>query len=421
MPRFFQAPEWRHVITDLETTTLTFLDRLAIDGRVDYDLNTPSQLSFRVPSASPEVNILHDDDFPFVAEGVRLCYSFRRDGSGQGGSAPWGVRHAGHVLLIEDEGDPDTAMSQVTVFDPWQYLYARPCVDDDGCALPPGQGYTHLAQPAAEIALYYLTNAITCSNLPFHPGIDAGVIYAGTAFYNGYLTDDSQPIDYNVQRGKSVGELFEDMAALGLLDFEFVPIYDPDNRPGYVSELNIYAQPTDDDAPRGHPMPDAIFSWDKPPRTLSGMNRRLDGRERANVITFFDASGTEVDGSPLSDQNSMDLFGIYHATQQFPDMPVNEGAYHWAVGQLLLRARGRRDVIPIASPQQPPLIWDEFFVGDRVPCYASSRLRQVVPSLDPNDGDGAYHRVVGITLELDPEEQMTEVRVQPEAEIFIDS
>jgi hypothetical protein len=410
MPRFFQPPDWRHVVTDLDSVTLTFLDRIATDGRFEFDLNTPAQFSFRVPSSSPEVNIPHDDLDPFLAEGNRLIYSFRREG----GTPPWVVRHAGFVLSIEDLGDAEAGRSECFVFDPWQYLYNRPCIGEDG--EPIGAfGEEWFNEPVANIALEYLRRTIIFHGLT---GIDAGTSWGGTADFNGFIAASTQAIDYNVPRTKTVGELWEDLCALELIDIELTPIYDITNRPGYLSEMNIYRQPGLVTQPRGEEQPDAIFSWDLPPRTLSRISRTLDGRDRANSITFYNRQGLEAGGSPLRDGDSITKYGEYWYEQQFPDQIKRAAVGRWARAQLSQRTRGRREVFPVPSPQQPPFLWSEYFVGDRVPVYASNRLRETIPTADD---DVPYERVLGITIELDPQETATEIRLSPEAEVTLTS
>lgn len=410
MPRFWQPPEWRHVVTTRFTETVTFLDRLATNVTVDYDLNTPSRLTGLVPSDNPEVNIEFNDiyDDPFLHEGTRFIYSFRQDDSGAGGTKPYGVRHSGIVLGMEDIGDPNVARSRFTVMDPWAYLYSRQVVDEDGLD-PVADGF-NVSGPVAEIALTLLKNTIDNYDTVH---IDAGEDWSGTADYAGFIADDTVSLtQYNIPRGKTVGEVWDDLCSLELMDIELVPIYDPLNRPGYLSEVNIYRQPGLVTQPRGEDKPQAIFSWDLPPRTLSSITRRLDGQSRANYVQFYARNGLAA--GLRTNPSSRAKYGDYQYEQQFPDQVNRDRANEWAAGQMAIRARGIREVIPLPSPQQPPLVWDEFFVGDRVPVYASNRLRGTLPTQDVSDGDGPYNRVVGITFSLDPQERMTEIRVMPE-------
>lgn len=400
MPRFYQAPDWRFLVTDLDSVAVTFLDRLASERQIEYDLNTPTEIMGIVPSASPEINILHDDGDPFLSEGNRLLYAFRRED----GTPPWVCRAAGPLLLVEDTGEPEVSRTQFTAVDPWGYLYNRLCVDADG-DLPNENGLRWTNTPVGEIALQLLKNTIVNEG---SVGLDAGTTWGGTASYGGYINGSTTAIKYVVDRGKTVGEAWEDLCATELMDLEVVPIYDPVNRPGYTAELNVYKQPAPALQPRGQERPDAIFTWKKPPRTLSGISRKLNGRERANWIQFYTRLGSVRAGTQI-DAASIAKYGQYDFTQFFPDQIKKNRAEEWSIAQLNLRRRGVRSVSPIPAQQQPPFLWDEFFVGDLVPVYAPNDLREKLPMADAPD---VYERVYGITISVsDGTEIISDVRV----------
>lgn len=401
-PRFYTAPNWRYVVTDLSSISVTFLDRIASDRRIEFDQNTPTAITGVVPSDEPEINILHTDGDPFLSEGNRLLYAFRRDGpEGQ----PWTIRAAGIVDEVEDNGELEVARTTFTAHDPWGYLYSRQCVNAAG-ELPGPLGFEFFAAPVGEIALTLLRNTILNAGTVH---LDAGVDWGGTINYDGFIADTA-PIDYTLERGKTVGEAWEDLCATGLLDLEITPVYDIDERPGYVGQLNVYSQPPDTGQPRGQERPRAIFSWAKPPRTLSGIRRHIEGRQRANWIQFYTRYG-QVPAGLLDDADSIAKYGQYEYVQFFPDMVDGDRVTEWATSQIDLRKRGIRSVTPLPAQQQPPLLWDEFFVGDLVPVYAPNKLRETIPDADaPN----VYKRVYGITIDLtDPDayEVISDVRV----------
>ena len=402
MPRFYTPPNWRFVVTDLASVAVTFLDRIASDRVIEFDLNTPTELRGLVPSASPEVNILHTDDDPFLSEGTRFVYGFRREGPvGQ----PWVIRAAGLLDEVTDKGETEFSQTSFTARDSWAYLYSRQCVHENG-ELPDEEfPMTFLATKVGEIALQLLKNTIDNAGSVY---LDAGTAWGGTLNYAGFIAD-TQEIDYVVQRGKTVGEAWEDLCATGLMDLEITPIYDIDDRPGYIGELNVYSQPPDTGQPRGEQRHDAIFSWDNPPRTLAGIERTLRGKDRANAIQFYNRRG--VPAGLLEDAASLTKYGRYEYVQFFPDQLDKTRVGEWAAAQLNMRARGIRSVAPLPAQQQPPLLWDEFFVGDLVPVYASNRLREKIPDTDAPD---QYQRVYGITISLtDPDalEVISDIRV----------
>ncbi|MDF2751656.1 MAG: hypothetical protein K0S82_38 [Gaiellaceae bacterium] len=402
MPRFYKPPNWRFVVTDLDSIAVTFLDRIAANRVIEYDLNTPTSIAGVVPSTTPEVNIAHTDGDPFLAEGNRLLYAFRREGPvGQ----PWVIRAAGTILDVDDRGAELFSSTTFGALDPWGYLYSRQCVDNQG-ELPGELGLQFFATEVGEIALQLLKNTIAAAG---SVRLDAGTAWGGTLSYDGFIAT-TPAIDYNVQRGKTVGEVWEDLCATGLLDLEIVPIYDIDERPGYLGELNVYSQPPDTGQPRGVARPTAIFAWDKPPRTLAGIGRQIRGNERANWIQFYTRYGQLAAGL-LEDTASITKYGQQEYVQFFPDQIEKDRVESWASSQLAIRKRGLRSVSPLPSQQQPPLLWDEFFVGDLVPVYASNRIREGIPDFDQPD---VYQRVYGITISLenaDALEVISDIRV----------
>src|SRR5262245_5698319 len=113
--RFYKAPNWRFVVSDLDSVSVTFLDRIASDRILEFDLNTPTSIAGLVPSTEPEISILHTDGDPFLSEGNRLLYAFRREGPvGQ----PWVIRAAGIIMEVEDDGEQEVARTKFTAFDP---------------------------------------------------------------------------------------------------------------------------------------------------------------------------------------------------------------------------------------------------------------------------------------------------------------
>lgn len=406
MPRFYQPPNWRYVVTDGDSIAVTFLDRIASERKIDFDLNTPTEIAGLVPSASPEINILHTDGDPFLSEGNRLLYAFRREGpEGQ----PWVIRAAGEICEVTDRGDTELSRTSFVARDPWGALYKRQCVDDAG-DLPGRAGLRFFETKLGDIARQLLLNTINAAG-PVR--LDAGVAWGGTLNYAGFVADTPE-VDYTIQRGKTVGEAWADLCATGLMDIEITPVFDIDDRPGYLGDLNIYSQPPDVGQPRGGVVPEAIFAWDRPPRTLAGIERELDGRKRANWIQFYTRFG-DVPAGLLEDAASIAKYGQDEYVQFFPDMVDKERLDEWATAQLAMRKNGIRSVTPLPAQQQPPLLWEEFFVGDRVPVWASNRLRQKIPlDTDPD----IYHRVYGITVSLtDPDafEVISDISVSQDA------
>lgn len=394
--RHFQSPFWRFVVLDRDTfETLSFLDQFATSRTATFTLNQPAVATGKVPSDNPEVNIPWPtvDDDPFVAEGVRVLYGFRREGT-LADPPVWVARFAGMVMQIEDTAETDTAYSHFTAYDPWQYLLSRPVCNADG-SLPGPNGISFTAADANTIALELLLNTITNQG---DVGIDAGVAWGGTGFYTGTI-ETCDAIDINFPQGTSVGQAWQTLTQMNVCDIVLDPIYDPTNRPRYLVQFNIYAQ-------AGSPQDSAIFAWDRPSRSLVGLSRLIEGgTQRANVVKFFAGQGGSATGGQTiatqTDAASIAKFGEYWRQQFFPNQTVAAAVLALAQAQLELSQAGRVTVALTPAPERSPQPLLEYNLGDRVPVYASDRFRAPIPPADVSSSDTQnYQRIYGIPIEI---------------------
>lgn len=380
MTRFPEFAPWRFVVTDLDSVTLTFLDHLAMDRRLFYGLNVPAVASCRVPSDNPEVNILSGGD-PFVQEGIRLLYAFRREGdpTESSGIPVWVIRFAGPILQLEDTAAEDSAETPLTAYDPWQYILSRPVCALDG-DLPGPNGLSFTATQAGTIIRTLLRNTIVNHGGTF---IDAGASWGGTVHYNGEVETTAQ-VDINFEQGTSVGEAWQQLCDLDVADIILSPIYDPINRPGYCVELNVYSL-------AGSQRNGAIFAWDMPSKSLTGISRLMDGTSRANKVQFFTNQG----GDPVAlqtDATSVTRYGQYWAQQFFPGQSVAAAVVSLAQLELALRANGKITVQISPAAERSPDPFNDYFLGDTVPVYSSNRLREAL---------SGFQRVYGIPIDID--------------------
>lgn len=384
---FPRSPLWRWIATTLNPQTLTDLSQVATGRRIEYRLNGPAVATCTVPADSPKVNILDAGD-PFVEEGVRCLLGFRREG----GFPPWVIRYAGLILLTGDAAESEDADTLVTAYDPWKYLERRPvqCLDLTNCpegylmptggVLPGPDGMSFGATEAGVVALTLLRNTIVNDGDCF---IDAGAAWGGTGFYAGTIETTTQ-IDINFQQGLSVAEAWRQLVETGEVDLILRPIYDPINRPGILCELDVYAE-------AGETRFDAVFGWDQGPRSLVGTNRTKDGTQRANRIQLYQDQG----GDPVtlqSDATSIARYGNYWYQQFYPvqtqDIPVES----LAALMLQLRADGKTVVTVNPAPERSPSPFTEYYLGDTVPIYASSKFRREM---------SGFQRIYGIPVDID--------------------
>ncbi len=365
MGRFYRGFSWAELVTDLNTAAITGLSKLAASRQVTYTLNKPSTATGIVPSDDPRVNIPYPSptDAPDLSFNERLLYMFRRED--QNSSQPWVCRFAGLVMQIEDAVQDDQPYSTFTAFDPWQYLFARPILrlTDPGppCVgeLVGKDGLSYTATKGNVIAKQIVDNTI-CLHGGVYINTDLGTF------------EDTAPLDINFAQTTSVGAALAQLAATGTLDIVMEPVYDPDTLPGICCIMNVYRQ-------AGSIRDDAVFSWDVG-RSTQGISNLLDGDKMANQLQFFTGSG-ENPVTPVSDFTSETRFGYWSAQQAFPGTHLADAVAVEALAQyqLGLRANGKRTIRLTPSPLLAPIPLLDYGVGDRVPVYATKRLRQAIP------------------------------------------
>ena len=363
----FESPRWRFIVTDLNSATLTFLDRLASDRTATFVLNQPAIATGRVPADSPEINIIHTDGFPFLAEGVRLLYGLRNEST-----SGWVCRFAGRIEQIEDASRSNDGQSHYTAYDPWRYLMNLPATDEGTIDLigPSGRLFTNT--PGSTILTTLLTDSL--------PG---GL---SDAFLVADEIETTVALDYTVQQGKMLGEVMADLVNTGTMDIILKPIYNPTGFPGICCTLNIYNK-------AGVDNPGAIFAWDMPSRSLVGISDLFDGTQRANEVQFYSGMGG---GSvtPTIDATSIARYGRYNLQQFFPglfDTNAIDAVEKLAQEEVNLRKDGQQTVTINPAPERSPSPFLDYNLGDRVPIYASARLRQAI---------GGVSRIYGIPLEI---------------------
>lgn len=410
--RFYQGPPWRWVVTDLDTRTLTFLDRLSFESKVTYILNRASTLSLFAPSDNPEVNILDDDGFPFVDEGDRLVYGFRREGT----DPRWVCRAAGTILQTEDTGLVEDARTFLTAEDPWRLAYSRPMVDILGEFAEDAGFFSFDDTQWGVIILTFLRNTILNHgtlriDVPTTEWlINHGVVVEdpldqslgdmpGSGFYTGTI-DTTTQVDVNFQQGMMLGEVWDQCIQSGALDVWLEPIYDPINRPGYTHQIHIYDR-------MGRQATDAVMAWDKPGRNLVRFNHVKDGYKRANTVRYYYSQGGPVIGTIPISSSSVTRYGEYWAQQYFPGR-IEAAALAFAELQLTLRENGIDTVEIEPTPERAPFLFTEWFLGDTVPVYASNKARAAV---------AGFQRIYGIELNIDENsyERIARVLGSPEA------
>lgn len=362
-----EPKDWRFIVTNGSSATITMLDTIANSRNLDYVLNAPAQFDCRVPSDDPRVNTLYTDGEPYVEEGTRLCYGFRREGT----PTSWVVRFGGIFEQLEDATRTEDGQTHLVAYDPWRYLFSRFTnnIQFGGTDYVPGligaDGYAYIDAKASTIIRQQLN--IESGNYfdSFTPDWSTYGLEMGT--FETTMAD----ISYTIQQGTSLGTLLTDLAATGVCDIIIDPIYDPVSKPGVVGTINVYAK-------AGSYKPTAVFSWDKPGRSLTGVSKLKDGTKRANKIRYYGAQGGSPT-PPATNTTSQATYGLYEDQQFFPQViqpymyPLIQAV---AADEIALRKDGAISVTVDPASGRAPRPFQDYSLGDWTPMLWSDNLRE---------------------------------------------
>jgi len=386
------SPLWRFLVTDLAGSSVTLLDVLASDRMVTPKLNEPLEVSGTVPSDSNYVNRTHTDGFPLLAEGVRLLYCFRRESDT---SPYYTIRASTLIMQINDASATGDARSRFTAWDPWQYLFSRPVLQSslatvgengsaavDGLLISAANLYYPASVGADQIIVDILLTAIAFGDATAPAAAkDCFLDLAGGTIATCRPPGYSKP--WEIQQGTTIGQALQDICASGACDTVLRPIYDV-AQPGILCTLNVVSQSSPDNG-AGSFKYNVIFAWDRPGRSMVGVDNLYDGVGRANHILYYHGQG----GPPVFPYSSADpnirsaasiaIYGEYVPSQFFVAQTVKEGVQALAKQQLDLRANFKQTLTVNPAPERSPEPFVDYYLGDRVPVYVSSNMRQPLP------------------------------------------
>lgn len=371
-------PLWRNFVAALDGSGITDYSKLTADRKIEVVLNAPLSAEGTVPSDNPQVWLPYDGDGyddPYLSEGSRLMWWFRKESS----IPPYyTVRAATIVNLVQDDAAQDNARTRFVGHDPWTYMFSRLVRNLDGSMIGEN-GISWTNTKVAVIIGELLRNTIDARGHAYIDGGDGTRVgegsqygnWGGTEFFEGTL--EALPvIDYVIPQGTTVGQAWQALCKDGYCDIILKPIYDPINRPNYLCELNVYAQ-------AGQTRDEAIFAWNAPGRSLTGISRLEDGSQRANQIYYEAGQGGSIGAAPVQeDITSQNKYGKYEAQQFFPgyvaNTPDQVAAAIASVTGLASDALGYRKntkttVTFTPAPERSPRPWQDYNLGDRVPVW----------------------------------------------------
>jgi len=390
--RTFEGRRWRWVIADLRTSrVLTSLTTIATDITTTRELHAAWPASLTVPSDDPRVRTTYEQfdehpewDEPFVARSIRALIGFRDTGV----EPLWEPAYTGPVFQVADTVDDGVPRTRLNSWDCRKYLEFVPLVDADG-DLPGPDGITFTAQTANVIARAALQNWIDAN-----PGC-----LAETMFDLGSGTDEecaAQTMTFS--RGTTIADVWNQLEQTGAIDIVLDPFFDQ-AVPGVLAIVNFKVQ-------HGSERPASIFSWDRSPRSLPSISRMEDGLKLANTIQDYtdDVEPTV----PATNSDSATRFGEYVAMRAWVGQLDADAVASFALEELLFRQNGQTTVSASPSAQRAAQPVQDYDIGDRVPVYASERLRKPLAST---------MRIYGIPFTIDENayETVTELIVSADA------
>lgn len=358
------SPPWRFVLTTLNQAVLSFLDHRMTNRQLHYYLRQAPTASGRVYAADPEINLLHTDGEPFLAEGVRILLGLRREG----GDPPWVPRFAGILTQATRITEGDTQYVDFTAYGPRQYLYKRPARMADGSLIPRG-GRNYKQVRGSDILLEQIALTVAQDG-PVFIDVDSGHIA------------DTDPIDFTVQQGATVGDILDALEQTGTMDILLPAVWDPDGNPGNLAQLNIYPL-------AGNVQNGAIMAYDLFPHSLQNHDWLEDGEQRANSIEFSTVNGllTPV----VFDAASVAKYRAYWAQQTFPAQ-AGISAIEAEAGIELITRRAHPTTLTITPlPERAPVPFNEYGLADWLPTYISARSGKLL---------AGYYRVLEIPVSV---------------------
>jgi hypothetical protein len=393
--------QWVWTVCGLGGGTKTFLNRLATNVQILFTLNDAAVVTGDVPSDNPEINIpLAADGEAFVSYNSRLLYGFRREASGSG--PPYVCRFAGVMHILEDEATSDDPVTHFQAYDPWMWLRSLPVVDGAGDLLAP-DGLVYSGKTGDYIVKDLIDNALTAV-LALHP---TNPVFVDVSSGHFDTTDVIPEITF--QQGVSVGEAWTQLTDTGSLDIVLTPVYDPVSRPGKLAVLSVYSQ-------AGSAKNNAVFGWDKFPRTLVGISRLLDGTQMANVGQFY-AGGLSV--PQQTDAISIAEYGQYWLQRNYPSPASSSAVALVALAEVALRKKGKRTLTIDPTPELSPDPFTDYFLGDLIPVWAGRpqagggySFREILTPGSESTGEWTNpQRVYAIPISLDDDQVETVTRM----------
>jgi hypothetical protein len=400
----------RLLVSNLRSETTTWLDRQnLLSASVSANLNLPWQITADVRSGDPAVNTIYGDGDPLVAQSNRLVWVFLNEAPTNAMTDKrWVPRASGILMSPQDQGDTDTGTTHFVAYDPWQYMMGLPCFIDQIGTMPGSSGFLFTA--TGNVIAYTLIQN-TQASLAALGGFGSGGVFAdipnaygGTVHWTG--TNEVTPLlNFRLQQGVSLGQALAQLCTAGsnvegtsqCIDILFEPIYDPINRPGYVSQISVYDL-------AGIERPGAPMAWSRFTRSSTTADRQHDGTPGAfvNVAQYVPGQGTPLlPGQIVTNPSSIAKYYPYWEQRWFPGQPFATVTKNLSIQTLQLRKQGKRTFMVDPDPLRAAMPFRDYTIGDRIPIYTPGVTSGRATGL--RVAEAGFERVETIPLVIGPD------------------
>lgn len=432
---------WQVILGDQQGRSISNISAIAFGKQYTGTLNRPAMFTFWVPADDPRVSGLYTagDGLPYLTE-TRTLRCYRQEAGG------WVLRFAGHIWIVEDDGDAQTQKSAVTAYDPlllanlriarrmiWRASLAAASrlfvpdyyaadnstwsfpLYDDAAATNPGAktgGSNIVSVPGVDIA----RGLLNCTNYydgftgldDFYPNTRANTQLpypSGASPGNPDIRPPADPVISPTLDNKRVGEMLVSlMSQDGSFDLEVVPTDaqkatvahcpSPFGKAGDYSGhtiTNVYQtlallkfyQPL-----RGANLTNIVFGWGIAPYNVAAISRVVDGSALANYGRVI-GKGIRATSFSVASITNFGRVGMADpATVDITNLAMLQAL---AVEEVKLGGVARQTVTITPASGASPLPWDDFNLGDYVNVLAGAQLR---------GGFSGYQRIYGVVLDI---------------------
>ena len=357
------------------------------------------------------MNIVMQDGRPFLDVGKRSVKAYRKVGTGAGN---WELKFAGNIWSLEDSGDGDTVSTMVTCYNPLKFLEKRVCRNHNGTYWPEQVRFWNSA--------VYEDAAGTNED----GGDGAQIIrklILRTKRWGGTFARPGDPIPKAEAAPIHIdlGGKWEETPGISMtLDQEY--IMDAIQRITDTQTCDLWQKPLDvfngvflrlgARKRLGSAREDSVeFVYASTPYSAREYSRSKTLDDLANYVHFLGKTGKNPTYGLKENAKSQTDYVVLEAIETVPGVEAEEHLQFLAEMACALRKDPRDLVTIVPTPEESPVPWNDYWLGDTVMVAAASTpfpvTRQAVEGVQ---------RIYGIQITVDDDfgEYVSQLIVSPQ-------